>query len=74
MLYLVSMLSVLAAIGSAVAVIFNALCDHADAIVAALAGRSVGAEAIRESAPCVRVSVRTPARRPVLRLHLRAAA
>lgn len=74
MIYLASILGVLAVMSSAAAVIVVTLRDHADAIVAALAGRSIRAEAILVSAPRVRVTVRTPVRRPASFEPLRAAA
>lgn len=74
MIYLVSMLVVLALLSGAVAVIGVTLRDHADAIVAALAGCSIRAEAIALPAPRVRVTVRTPARRSLALQPLRAAA
>lgn len=78
MIYLVSMLVVLALLGGAIAVIGATLRDHADAIVAALAGRSIRAEAIALPASRVRVTVKMPLRRPLQSLGslqpLRAAA
>lgn len=74
MIYLVSMLSVLALLTGTVAIIFVTLRDHAEAIVAALAGRSIRAEAIAPAASQVRVTFRTPARRPLSLQPLRAAA
>ncbi len=74
MIYLVSMLGVAALLISGVAVIFVTLRDHTDAIVAALAGRSMLAEAMTLPTPRVRVTFRTPIRRPVSHQPLRAAA
>lgn len=74
MLYVVSMLSVLATVSCAIAVIVITLRDHAEPVVAALAGRSIAAEAMLHSAPGVRISFRTSVRRPVLTPQLRAAA
>ncbi len=74
MIYLVSMLVVMALLSGAVVVIGVALRDNADAIVAALAGRSIRAEAIALPAPRVRVTVRTPSRRSLALQPLRAAA
>ena len=74
MIALVSMLSVLALLAGAVAVIAVTLHDHADAVVAALAGRSIRAAALALPAPRVRVTVRTPSRRQTLVQPMRAAA
>ncbi len=74
MLYVVSMLSVLATISCAIAVIVITLRNHAELVVAALAGRSIAAEAMLQSAPRVRVSFKTTVCHPVLRPQLRAAA
>ncbi len=74
MIYLVSILSVLAVMGGAAAVILVTLRDHADSVVAALAGRSIRAEAMIAPAPRIRVTVRTPGRRRWSCLPLRAAA
>ncbi len=74
MIALVSMLGVVMLMGAAVAIIFVTLRDHADAIVAALAGRSLRAQALVQPAPRVRVTFRTPVRRPASFQPLRAAA
>ncbi len=74
MIYLVSILGVLAVISASLGVIFVMLRDHAEAIVAALAGRSVRAEALLTPSPRVRITLRTPVRRSVLVQPLRAAA
>ena len=74
MIFLVSMLTVLALLAGAVAVIAVTLGDHADAVVAALAGRSIRAEALTLPAPRVRVTVRTPSRRLLALQPMRAAA
>ncbi len=74
MIYLVSILGVLAVMSASMAVIFVMLRDHAEAIVAALAGRSVRAEALLTPSPRVRVTLRTSVRRSVLVQPLRAAA
>ncbi len=63
MIALVSILGVLALLAGAVAVIAVTLCDHAEAVVAALAGRSIRAEAFALPAPRLRVTVRTPSSR-----------
>jgi hypothetical protein len=74
MIYLVSMLVVTALLSGAVAVIGVTLRDNAEAIVAALAGRSIRAEGLALPAPRVRVTIRTPSRRPLALQPLRAAA
>jgi non-ribosomal peptide synthetase component E (peptide arylation enzyme) len=76
MIYLVSMLGVMALLAGALAVIAITLRDHADAVVAALAGRSISAAALVPPVTRVRVTVRTTARRPssFQSLPLRAAA
>ena len=75
MIALVSILGVLALLAGAVAVIAVTLCDHAEAVVAALAGRSIRAEAFALPAPRLRVTVRTPSSRRLTQLQsLRAAA
>lgn len=74
MIALVSILSVLALLAGAVAVIAVTLHDHADEVVAALACRSIRAEALALPAPRVRVTVRTPSRRSTPVQPLRAAA
>ncbi len=74
MIYLVSMLVVMALLSGAVAVIGVTLRENADTIVAALAGRSIRAEKLALPTPRVRVTVRTPSRRPLALQLLRAAA
>ncbi len=74
MTYLVSMLAVLALAAGALGVIWTTLRDHADAVVAALAGRSIRAQTIALPARHVRVTVRPSVRRPVPFQPLRAAA
>lgn len=74
MIYLLSMLGVLALLSGTVAIIFFTLRDRTDAIVAALAGRSIRAEAMSLPASRVRAIVKTPVRRPVSVQPLRAAA
>jgi len=58
MIYVVSMLAVSALFAAAVSVIFATLWGRTDAVVAALAGRSVLAETVFVPTPRVRVSVR----------------
>ena len=74
MINLVSMLAVMTLFSGAVIVIAATLRDHADAIIAALAGRSLHAELPVAVAPRVRVTIRTPLARPVPFQPLRAAA
>ena len=74
MIYLVSMLAVMALLSGAITVIGVMLRDNADAVVAALAGRSLRANTITAPPPRVRVIVRTPLRRPLALQPLRAAA
>ncbi len=57
MIYVISMLAVSALFAVAVGVIFATLQGRTDAVVAALAGRSVLAEAVFVPAPRVRVTV-----------------
>lgn len=73
MINLLTALAVLAIFGGALAVIGATLRDHADAIVAALAGRSVKATPVAAT-PRVRVIVRMPSRLPQSARPLRAAA
>jgi hypothetical protein len=74
MIYLVSMLGVMALLAGALAVIAITLRDHADAVVAALAGRSPIAKTQALPAPRVRVTLRTSSYRPLATMPLRAAA
>jgi hypothetical protein len=74
MIYLVSMLGVMALLAGSLAVIAVMLRDHSDAIVAALAGRSLAAKAHALPAPRVRVTVRKSSYRPLAMPPLRAAA
>ena len=74
MIYLVSIFAVMLLLGGAIAVIGTTLHSHADAIVAALAGRSIRAGASTLPEWRVRVAVRTPWRRPPPMQPLRAAA
>lgn len=74
MIYIVSVLGVMALLSGTAAVIFITLRDQADAIVAALAGRSIRAEAMAVPTRRVRVTFRTPMGRPVSLQPLRAAA
>lgn len=73
MINLLTVLTVMTILGGALAVIGATLRDHADAIVAALAGRSVTA-APAVAAPRVRTVVRMSPRLPVSAHPLRAAA
>jgi hypothetical protein len=60
MIYVISVLTVSALLASAMAVIVATLHGHGDAVVAALAGRSVRAESLFVPAPRMRVTgVRT---------------
>jgi hypothetical protein len=74
MIYFLSMLTVLMLVAGAVTVIWTTLAGQADAIVAALAGRSIRAGALALPAPRVRVTVRLPSARPLATTPLRAAA
>lgn len=56
MIYVISMLTVSALLLSAIAVIVATLRGQGDAVVAALAGRSVRAESLFVPAPRVRVT------------------
>jgi len=73
MINLLTVLTVMTILGGALAVIGATLREHADAIVAALAGRSIKA-APAVAAPRLRVTVRTPTGLPRYALPLRAAA
>jgi hypothetical protein len=61
MIYVVSMLTVSALLASAIAVIVATLRGHGDAVVAALAGRSVRAQSLFVPGPRVRVTTVRPA-------------
>ena len=61
MIYVVSMLTVSALLASAIAVIIATLRGHGDAVVAALAGRSVRAESLFVPGPRVRITTVRPA-------------
>jgi hypothetical protein len=74
MINFVSVLVVTTLLGGAVAVIAAALRDHADAIVAALAGRSFRAEVPVSPEPRLRLVVRTPVARKLTMQPLSAAA
>jgi hypothetical protein len=74
MIYLVSMLAVLALAGGALGVIWTTLHDQADAVVAALAGRSLRANVNALPARHIRVTIRPSVRRPIAVQPLRAAA
>ena len=74
MIYLLSTIVVLALFGGAVTIIWSTLSEHADAIVAALAGKSLRSASVAAPLRSVRVSVRQPLCRPVVYRPLRAAA
>jgi hypothetical protein len=74
MISIVSMLVVTTLLGGAIAVIAATLRGNADAIVAALAGRSFRAEAPVLPEPRLRLAVRTPLVRTLPMQPLRAAA
>lgn len=74
MIYLVSMIVVLALGVGAMAVIWSTLSEHADAVVAALAGQSIRAAAVTPHVRSVRVSIRPAVRRQFVPQPIRAAA